>query len=261
MKKFLRDRKTLAVHENPVCAFASISCDSPMSVRGPGCVRTRAFTAGQARQLAGAACLTRGLLPSTRQRPECVSPVSCCRPGRAAPFRYLRSRAFSSGSASLPSTTLSCRRDVRQSGGVRASYPGSDRAALAQPQGRLRAPNVRSAALCLLCICSSVRRPDRQWSNSAAVSCHPLRWCSDRAAVHQRDKGRVCGDIDEILLAEASFGVEARGHRLRRRSPEDGSGRQRDGQNDTAREGCRVERNKGLSVVSGVTSFGVYHRC
>jgi hypothetical protein len=229
MKKFLRDRKTLAVHENPVCAFASISCDSPMSVRGPGCVKTRAFTAGQARQLAGAACLMRGLLPSTRQRPECVSPVSCCRPGRAAPFRYLRSRAFSSGSASLPSTTLSCRDPplfaccafALQCAGLTGSGP------------------IAPQCLAVLFVGVAI---GRLFTSGAKVDI-------------------ICGDIDKILLAEASFGVEARGHRLRRRSPEDGSGRQRDGQNDTARERCRVERNKGLSVVFGVTSFGVYHRC
>ena len=51
-----------------------------------------------------------------------------------------------------PSKTLSCRRDARQSGGVRAFYPGFDRAAPARSQGRIRAPSVRSGALCLLCI-------------------------------------------------------------------------------------------------------------
>src|SRR5260370_38479164 len=35
---------------------------------------------------------------------------------------------------------------AKQCGGVRASYPGSDRAALARLQGRLRAPIVRSGA-------------------------------------------------------------------------------------------------------------------
>jgi hypothetical protein len=60
----------------------------------------------------------RGWLPSICQRLECTSPVACCRPGRAAPFRCRRARAFSSGSASIPSTTLSCRRDAPLSGGV-----------------------------------------------------------------------------------------------------------------------------------------------
>ena len=39
--------------------------------------------------------------------------------------------------------------DARLSGGEGASWPGFDRASLARPQGRLRAPNVRSVVLCL----------------------------------------------------------------------------------------------------------------
>src|SRR5260221_5392521 len=80
--------------------------------------------------------------------------------------------------------------DARQSGGVRTSCRGSDRAALARSQGRLRPPNVISAALCRLCTCSSARTPDRPWSNSDVGSCRPLHWCSDRAATHRRDKDR-----------------------------------------------------------------------
>ena len=49
------------------------------------------------------------------------------------------------------------------------------------------------------------------WSNSDAVSYRSLRWCSDRLAVHQQI---VLGDIDEVLLAETPFGVDARGHWL-----------------------------------------------
>src|SRR6266404_8321590 len=76
--------------------------------------------------------------------------------------------------------TLSCRRDARQSGGACAFYPDSDQAAPARPQGRLRVPSVRSAALCLLCTGPSVRSRGRRSSNSAAVSCRLLHWCTDR---------------------------------------------------------------------------------
>jgi hypothetical protein len=185
-----------------------------MTVMGPDCVKTRFWLEGRGR--IGKADFMLGSLLSIRRRPECALPVSCCRPGRAAPFRYRRAGASSFGSEWFPSWILSCQRDAPRSGGVRASYPGSDRAALAQPQGRLRAPIVRSAAPCLLCTCSSARRPDRQWSNSDVVS-YPLpHWCSDRLAAYRRATINVArGDIDEVLLAEAAFGEKARGHRLR----------------------------------------------
>ena len=58
----------------------------------PGCVKTRMFLwLGERANWPCAARLRCGSLPSNRQRPECALPVSCCRPGRAAPFRYLRS--------------------------------------------------------------------------------------------------------------------------------------------------------------------------
>src|SRR5436190_14526638 len=105
--------------------------------------------------------------------------------------------------------------DARSFGGVRASCPGCDRAALARPQGRLHAPSVISAALCLSCI-GPLRSVGMRWSNGAAVSCLPLHWCSDRLAAHPRDKDKVVrGDIDEVLLAKATFGVDARGYWLR----------------------------------------------
>src|SRR5881392_1559601 len=106
--------------------------------------------------------------------------------------------------------------DARRSGGEGAFSPGIYRASLARPQGLLRAPNVISVVLCLSCTGSSARSLGTRWSSSAAVSCHPLRWCSDRLAAHRRDKiNVVCRDIDEVLLAEPPFDVEARGNRLR----------------------------------------------
>src|SRR5437764_15410492 len=111
--------------------------------------------------------------------------------------------------------TLSCRMDARPSGGVRASCPGSDRAALARPQAWFHAPSVISAALCLSCVGPSVRSVGMRWSNSAVVSCLALHWCSDRLAAHPRDKDKVVRGIDEVLLAKATFGVDARGYWLR----------------------------------------------
>src|SRR5437764_11358582 len=61
--------------------------------------------------------------------------------------------------------------DARPSGGVRASCPDSDRAALARSQGRFHVPSAISAALCLSCIGPAVRNVGMRWSNSAAVSC------------------------------------------------------------------------------------------
>ena len=92
------------------------------------------------------------------------------------PFRYRRAGTSSFGSEWPPSRILSCQTDAPRSGGVRASYSGSDRAAPAQLQGRLRAPNVRSVVPCLLCTCSSVRSPGKQWSNSDAASYPLLHW-------------------------------------------------------------------------------------
>src|SRR5437899_6047014 len=62
--------------------------------------------------------------------------------------------------------------DARRSGGEGAFSPGFDRASLARPQGRLRAPNVRSVVLCLSNTCPSACCLGTQWSSSAAVSCH-----------------------------------------------------------------------------------------
>ena len=61
-----------------------------------------------------------------------------------------------------------------------------------------------------------MRSLGRRWSNSAAASCRPLHWCNDSLAARRQGKGDVVrGDINEVLLAEASFGIDARGHRLR----------------------------------------------
>jgi heme exporter protein D len=54
-----------------------VSGQGHMSLAGPSCVKTRALMVGQAHQLARAACLRRGSLPSDRQRTECASPRTC----------------------------------------------------------------------------------------------------------------------------------------------------------------------------------------
>jgi hypothetical protein len=75
---------------------------------------------------------------------------------------------------------------------VRATYPGFDRGALAQPRGWLRAPSLRSAVPCQSCTGPSARSFGKRRSTSAAVSCHPLRWCSDGLSMSKRLKlGRL----------------------------------------------------------------------
>ena len=56
------------------------------AVKKRGCLRL-----GGAARCPGIPNPMLGSLSSIRQRPECSSPFSWCRPGRAAPFRYLRS--------------------------------------------------------------------------------------------------------------------------------------------------------------------------
>ena len=97
-----------------------------------------------------------------------------------------------------------------QSGDVRASCPGSDRAVLARSQGRLRAPTVRSAALCLSYTGPSLR--SLAGGGPAAPQCLAVLFIG--VAIGQLLTGRatvdvVRGNINEVLLAEPSFGIDA----------------------------------------------------
>jgi len=81
-------------------------------------------------------------------------------------------------------------------------------------------------------VCASIRVPieprlhartsDRQWSNSDAASCRPLHSYNDMLASHPRGKDRHRPRIDEVLLAETPFGIDAGGHRLRQKDRDAG---------------------------------------